>query len=355
MPHASGYLRTSYPEDLALLETRTQKSSLLILAVLLLSFPLLAKPLLVDLANQVFLASIGAVALMLLTGFAGQVSLGHAGLLAAGAFTTGILAKEFSLSFWVTLPASACVGAILGFVFGLPSLRLRGLYLAVSSLGLHFIVLHLGSEYETRRGYSSGILLDPPSVAGWSLSDGRAWYFVLLTFACGTTWFAINLLRARTGRAWRAIRTNETVAGALGVNVAAYKLLAFVVSSTLTSIAGCLSAYYLSFVSIEAFSLFLSIQYVAMVLIGGLGSILGALLGAVFVVLLPYAVEATTAVLPLPQRISGLVFGINNAVFGLVMILFLLFEPHGLVGIWRRIQDYFLLWPFNQTSVSGGK
>lgn len=355
MPSASGYFRISYCEDFALLDTRTQKYSFIVFCVLLLLFPFTATPFLIDLANQVFLASLGAVALMLLTGFAGQVSLGHAGLLAAGAFTTGILVKEFSLPFWLALPGSAITGALLGLIFGLPSLRLRGLYLAVSTLGLHFIVLYLGSEYETRRGYSSGILLDPPSLGNWSLTDGRAWYFVLLVFAAVVTWYAINLLRSKTGRAWRALRTNETVAGALGVNVAGYKLLAFVISSTITAVAGCLFAYYRSFVSIEAFSLFLSIQYIAMVIIGGLGSVLGALLGAVFVTLLPYGVEWLTSVLPVPERFTGLIFSINNAVFGLVMILFLLFEPHGLVGIWHRIQNYFLLWPFSQTPVSGGK
>lgn len=355
MPHASGYFRTEYREDHALLDTRTHKASFAVLCAVLLALPWVATPLLVDLSNQVLLAAIGAVALMLLTGFAGQVSLGHAGLLAAGAFTAGILAKEFDLPFWVTLPASACTGAILGLVFGLPSLRLRGLYLAVSTLGLHFVVIYVGSEYETRRGFSSGIVVDPPSLAGWQLTDARAWYFVLLAFAAATTLCALNLLRSRTGRAWRALRTNETVAGALGVNVAAYKLLAFVASSTMTAVAGCLFAYYRAFVSVEAFSLLLSIQYIAMAIIGGLGSILGALLGAVFVVLLPYAVEGITTVLPLPERFSELLFSVNNVAFGVVMVLFLVFEPHGLVGIWRRVQSYFLLWPFGQTPVSGGK
>lgn len=355
IPSASGYFRTSYREDFALVDTRLQKYSLIAFCVMLLILPWIAKPLLLDLANQVFLAAIGAIALMLLTGVAGQISLGHAGLLAAGAFTAGILVKEFALPIWITLPASAFTGAILGFIFGLPSLRLRGLYLAVSTLGLHFIVLYLGTEYETRRGFSTGILLDPPKLGNWTLTDGRAWYFVLLVFAAGTTWLALNLLRSKTGRAWRALRTNETVAGALGVNVAGYKLLAFVISSTLTAVAGCLFAYYRSFVSIEAFSLFISIQYIAMVIIGGMGSILGALLGAVFVVLLPYGVEWATTMLPFAGQVSGLVFAINHVVFGLVMVLFLLFEPHGLVGIWHRIQNYFLLWPFNQTTASGGK
>lgn len=355
MPSASGYFRISYSEDFALLDTRTQKYSFAVFCALLVFLPFVATPLIIDLANQVFLAAIGAVALMLLTGFAGQISLGHAGLLAAGAFTTGILFKEFAAPFWVTLPASACTGAVLGLVFGLPSLRLRGLYLAVSTLGLHFVVVYLGGEYETRRGFSSGILLDPPSLWGWSLTGGLAWYFVLLAFAAGAVLIAINLLRSKTGRAWRALRTNETVAEVVGIHVAGHKLLAFVVSSTMTAVAGCLFAYYRSFVSIEAFSLFLSIQYIAMVIIGGLGSILGALLGAIFVVPLPYIVEWATAALPLPQGASGLVFAVNHTIFGVVMVLFLLFEPQGLVGIWHRTQNYFLLWPFRQTPLSGGR
>lgn len=355
MPHASGYFRTSYADDLALLDTRTRRYACAVFCVLLLVFPFMAGPLPVDIANQVFLAAIGALALMLLTGFAGQVSLGHAGLMAAGAFTAGILFREFAAPIWVTLPASAMVGALLGFVFGLPSLRLRGLYLAVSTLGLHFIVVYVGGEYETRRGFSSGITLDPPGIGGWTLQDGRGWYFVLLACAAAATLFTINLLRSKTGRSWRALRSNETVAEALGVPVGRYKLLAFVISSMMTAVAGCLFAYYRSFVSIEAFSLFLSIQYVAMVIIGGLGSVTGALLGAFLVVLLPYAVEWATGVLPLPSAMSGSVFAINHAVFGIVMVLFLLFEPQGLVGIWKRLQNYFLLWPFRQAPLTAGR
>lgn len=355
MPYASGYFRTSYNQDIILLDTFTQKVSFAIFCLFLLILPFFAKPLVVDIANQVFLACIGSLALMLLTGFAGLVSLGQAGLLAAGAFTAGILFREFAAPIWVTLPASACIGAIIGFIFGLPSLRLRGLYLAVSTLGLHFIVVYIGGEYETRRGFSSGITLDPPSFFGWTLSDGRAWYFVLLAFAVGATLFSINLLRSKSGRAWRALRANETVAEALGVHVSRYKLLAFVVSSTMTAVAGCLFAYYRSFVSVEAFSLFLSIQYIAMLIIGGLGSITGALLGALFVTLLPYFVEWATAVLPLPSSISSLVFAINQTAFGIVMVIFLVFEPQGLIGIWQRLQNYFLLWPFRQMPLSGGR
>src|SRR5207248_2687119 len=226
-PRASGYFRTRYAQDFALLDTRTQK------------------------------VAFGAV-------------------------------------WWVTVPSAAVVGALLGVIFGLPSLRLRGLYLAVSTLALHFIVIYLGNEYETKRGFSTGVVIDSP------LADARAWYAVLFAAAAVAVLLALNLLRTKTGRAWHAIRGKEAVAEALGINITAYKLLAFVISSTMTSVAGCLFAYYRGFVSAEAFSLFLTIQYVAMVLIGGMGSILGAVLGAIFVTLFPYAIESMLASMPTP-------------------------------------------------------
>ena len=189
-------------------------------------------------------------------------------------------------------------GAALGLVFGLPSLRLRGLYLAVSTLALHFVVVYAGGEYETRRGFSTGILVDPPMVFGYEIYAPKAWYFTLLALAGVALWVCINLLRSRSGRAWRAIHSNETVAEALGIGIAKYKLLAFVVSSAMTAVAGALFAYYRGFVSIEAFSLYLTIQYVAMIIIGGMGSLLGAILGAVFVTLFPYVIEGLMAMLP---------------------------------------------------------
>ena len=352
-PSASGYFRTGYAQDLRLVETRTERWTLSVLLVLLLAFPFLASPFLLDLANQVFLAGIGAIALMLLTGYAGQISLGHAGLLAAGAFTAGILFKELNAPFWATLPAAALVGALLGVVFGLPSLRLRGLYLAVSTLALHFLVVYLGGEYEAKRGFSTGILVDPPTLGSWTITGGRTWYFILGLAVAATLIVCLNLLRSGTGRAWAAIRANETVAEALGIGVAAHKLLAFVISSALTALAGALFAYYRGFVSVEAFSLFLSIQYVAMIIIGGIGSVLGAILGAMFVTLFPYGIEAGLRALPGARRYAGMLFAVNYAAFGAVMILFLVLEPQGLVGIWRRVQTYFLLWPFKHRPVAG--
>jgi branched-chain amino acid transport system permease protein len=351
--YASGYFKISYAEHFVLLETRLQKVSLALAFMLLLAFPLVASPFFLGLANQIFLAVIGAAALMLLTGYAGQISLGHAGLLAAGALTTGIMFKELGAPFWITLPSSALVGAVLGIVFGIPSLRLKGLYLAISTLALYFVVAFLGGEYETRRGFSTGVLINPPQIGGFLLNEGHRWYFALLAIDVLVMLFCINLVRSRTGRALMAIRDREFVAEAMGIPVRRYKLTAFVLSSAITAVAGSLIGYYRGFVSMDAFTLNLTMEYVAMVIIGGMGSMLGVVLGALFVVTFPYVIEGAIHIFPIPKGMANEVFAINFAAFGLIMILFLVFEPLGLVGIWHRIRNYFLLWPFRQTGVGG--
>jgi branched-chain amino acid transport system permease protein len=346
MGFASGYFKTSYRDDLSLVETRTRWVFLAILILGLVTFPFLVSPFLLDLASQVFIAFIGAVALMLLTGFAGQISLGHAGFIAAGAYVTAILFKEWNAPFWVTLPASGLVGAILGIIFGLPSLRLKGVYLALSTLAMHFIVVYLGSEYETVRGFATGIVVKPPAIGSFRIRDPRLWYFILLCAAVLALLFSINLVRSRSGRAWVAIRDREVVAEAIGVKVPFYKLSAFVTGAVMTSISGCFFAYYRGFVSVEAFSLFLTVQYVAMIIIGGLGTILGAVFGTIFVVLLPYTIDALGKMLHVPARLTTYMFAIQYASFGLIMIIFLVLEPGGLVAVWNRIRNYFILWPF---------
>lgn len=346
MSFTSLHFKKSYKEELFFIENRTQWLLLGVLILGLIFFPFFSTPFLLDLANQVFLALIGAIALMMLTGYAGQISLGHAGLIAAGAFTTAILFKEIRAPFWITLPASGLVGGILGFIFGLPSLRLKGLYLALSTLSLHFIVNYIGAEYETQRGFATGVVIEPPVLFSIIIEDPRAWYFLLLFFDVILIIFLINLLRSRTGRAWMAVRDRDIAAEALGIKLSSYKLSAFVTSSTITSIGGCLFAYYRGFVSAEAYSLFLTIEYIAMIIIGGIGSILGTIFGTIFVVLLPYVIEIMTKIFHFSPRITTFMFSINHIIFGLIMIIFLVFEPQGLVGIWSRIKNYFILWPF---------
>ena len=305
--------------------------------LLLLIFPFAANPFLLDLANLIALASIGSIALNILLGWAGLISLGHAALLGAGAFTVGILFEEFGASIWITLPAAIAVGAAIGVIVGLPSVRLKGLYLAVSTLALHFVVVFLGSEYQTYRRSATGIVIPEPVIGSFALSDKRIWFYVLIAAAAAVALFSANLQRTRTGRAWMALRDRDVAASAIGVNLTAYKLSAFVVSAAMTSFAGALAAYYQHFVAVEAFSFFLTIQYVAMVLIGGPGSIAGSVVGALFVVALPQGVNLGINALPVPPQFKIYTFAVNYALFGVLMGGFLLFEPGGLVRLAARL------------------
>ena len=353
-PRASGYFRTGYAQDLALIETRTERLALAVLLVALLAFPFLASPFLLDLANQVFLACIGALALMLLTGYAGQVSLGHAGLLAAGAFTVGILFKELQAPFWVTLPAAALVGALLGVVFGLPSLRLRGLYLAVSTLALHFLVVYLGGEYETKRGFSTGIVIDPPSIGGLAITGGRAWYFILRRAAAATLAPLPQPAAQRHGpRVGRHPRQRDGGGGAR--HRRGRPQAAGLRHQLGADGAGRRAVRLLPRLRLGGGVLAVPVDPVR----GddhhrrhGLAA-RGAILGAIFVTLFPYVIEAGLRALPGAQRYAGVLFAVNYAAFGAVMILFLVLEPLGLVGIWRRVQTYFLLWPFKHRPMAG--
>lgn len=338
---------------MALAATPFRRGWLGVLLAALVLFPLAAGPLALDLACRTAIAVVGAHALNLLTGYTGLISLGHAGLIAAGAFTTGILAQELAVPFWVAVPAAVAVGALLGLLGGAPALRLKGLYLALSTLALHFVILYGLGEYQAIRGLATGLLVPKPALAGWRVSGGTAWYYVLTATATLVTLFSLNLARTRPGRAWVAIRDRDVAAAATGVDVNRGKLLAFVVSSALTALCGSLWAYYTGFVSVEAFGFFLTIEYIAMIVIGGMGSILGGILGAVFVTVLPYTIDAAINVLPVPERFHTLLFAVKFAMFGLLMALFLVLEPRGLVSVWSRVRTYVELWPFRYQPLRG--
>ena len=345
MAYGSGYFKTTYAADMALVDTRLRRVSLALLIVALAALPGMASPFVLDLATQAALATIGALALNILTGLAGQISLGHGGFLAAGAFTTAIFVEEFKTPALVNLAAAAVVGAVLGLAVGAPSLRLKGLYLALGTLAMHFIVLYGGGEYQQLRGFHTGVVVPHLKVGPALINTTTRWYYTLTVIAALAVIFNVNLARTRPGRAWMAIRDRDIAAAALGINLARYKLMAFVVSSVMTTVAGGLWAYHRNFVSVEAFTFFTTIEYIAMIIIGGMGSVLGTILGTIFVTLLPYGIDVAMASLRLPGGAETYLFPVKFGTFGLLMALFLIFEPQGLVGIWRRIRNWVVLWP----------
>ena len=346
MAHGSGYFATSYEADLRLVDTPLRWAALGALMIALLGLPRVASPFVLELVTQTALAAVGALALHLLTGLAGQISLGHAGFIAAGAFTTAALVETGWGSPLATIPAAALVGAGLGVAVGIPALRLKGLYLALGTLAMHHVVLYAAGELQNRWGSNTGYSIPPPRLLGWTLKGAVPWYYTLVLIATAVLLMSVNLERSRAGRAWMAIRDREIAAESVGIDVARYKLLAFVSSSVVTAVAGALFAYYRGFVSVEAFSFFLAVEYIAMVIIGGLGSALGAVVGAAFVTLLPYAIDGVVGRLQLHGGTEYYLFPAKFGAFGLLMAAFLVFEPEGLVGIWRRVLNWFALWPF---------
>jgi branched-chain amino acid transport system permease protein len=346
MAFGGGYFKTSYEADLSLVDTRLRRVALGALVVLLVALPAVGSRFVLDLAAQTALAAIGALALNVLTGLAGQISLGHAGFIAAGAFTTAALVESGAGSPLTALPAAAVVGAVLGLLVGFPALRLKGLYLALATLAMHHVVLYACGELQNHWGANTGYTIPTPQIAGFVLKGAVAWYYALVLAAALVLVFTVNLQRSRAGRAWMAIRDREIAAESVGIAVRRWKLAAFVWSSAVTAVAGALFAYHRGFVSVEAFGFFLAIEYVAMVIIGGLGSALGAVLGAAFVTLLPYGIDAGVGALRLPGAAEYYLFPLKFGAFGLLMAVFLLFEPQGLIGIWRRARNWFVLWPF---------
>jgi branched-chain amino acid transport system permease protein len=350
----SSYLKTSIISDMAMIAFDTPFRriwavvGLLIIAV----FPFLATPFFMHIANLIAIASIGAMALNLLSGNAGLLSLGQAGFLASGAFTTAIMTVNFSMPFWVTIPAAGVVGAILGFIAGLPSLRLKGIYLGLSTLAMHYVITYACSEYQFWSGSNFGIVIKPPSIGPLVLADDRVWHYFLWIFVGIVGIFITNLLRTRPGRAWTAIRNRDIAAEVMGINIGYYKVLAFVVSTAIIGMAGSIYVYYTKVASIEEYSFILTISYLAMIISGGMRSVLGSLMGAFLITSLPYSLIYLFGLFEVSGVLKDYFFSLQSALFGLVIIVFLLVEPLGLAEIWRRVRVYFELWPFRYKPLS---
>lgn len=348
MARAGTNLRTDYLEANEVLPRPYQKLLVGLILAAALALPAGTSGYFLHLINLCLIASIGSLGLMLLTGFCGQISLGHAAFLAIGGFTTVILTVYVQLPFVLVILASAVSGAVVGFIVGLPSLRFRGVYLAISTLAMHYALIYLATTFQARVGpsASAGISIKDPTIGPFVLSGEYAWYYFLLAFVALVTAGCANLIRTRPGRAWMAIRDRDIAAEALGINLARYKLLAFMLSSMLASVAGCLTAYFSNVVTVERYTLDLAVLYVAMIIVGGMGSTLGALFGAFFITLLPYGIDSLFEYLPRAWRFGSTVFGVQTGAVGICIILFLLFEPKGIAEIWRRTEIYFDRWPF---------
>jgi branched-chain amino acid transport system permease protein len=348
-----GVYQTTYEGDMALYPLPLARYSALGVLILLLLLPLALDSHLMALVNLITLASIGAIGLNLLVGYTGQVSLGHGAFMMVGSYTAAVLAVKYGLPFWVGVPAGGIVAAVVGAFFGIPSLRIKGLYLAIATLAAQFIIeWSINHSTWISGGVQSTIYVPTPTLLGWQINTEYRRYFMILPVGVAAYVAALNLVRTRVGRAFIAIRDRDVAAEIIGVDIFRFKLLAFAVSAFYAGVAGALWTAYLKIANYEHFTLVTSVQYLAMIIIGGLGSVLGSVFGAIFITLLPiilvYVVEGTAGVFGFKYAaIADFLANLRLIIFGALIILFLAIEPEGLYRMWGNIRRYFRFWPFS--------
>jgi len=343
-----GVYRTSYQQDLAFHPTPLSVGRGWVLVALLYLVPPLLSNYYLSIMNQVVVFAVAAMGLNILLGFAGQISIGHGAFTGMGAFMTGYLMAKHGVSFWLAMPLGGLTAAAVGALFGLPSARLKGLYLAIASLAAQVILdfFYLRANWFTGGVNSRSVAR--PSLFGFKFDGELSYLYLSLTVALILGVFAQNLLRTRFGRSLVAVRDRDLAAEVMGIDLFKTKVMAFAVSAFFAGIAGALWAPYVMIINPEQFTYHLSIELLAMVIIGGLGSVMGSVYGAVFMTVLPIFVrEVAKPLSEIIPSISDKLLLLKDISFGAAIILFLAFEPDGLAKLWRNVKDYFRLWPFS--------
>jgi branched-chain amino acid transport system permease protein len=347
-----GVLKTTYEADMALYPLPIARWTVAALAVLFfVAIPLTLHEYYLSIANLVWIAVIGALGLNILVGYTGQVSIGHGAFMSVGAYTAANLATRLDSPWPVNLLAGGLMAAAVGAVVGIPSLRIKGLYLAIATLAGQLIIEWIINHVTfISGGVQASIEVARPKLGAMVLSSQRDMYFFLLFFVVLAIVGTMNLIRTRVGRAFIAIRDRDIAAEIIGVNIFRYKLLAFAISSFYAGVTGVLYTYFLGIANYEQFQIGVSIDYLAMIIIGGLGSVLGSIFGAIFVTLLPIVIrismEAFGGIFFTQATVLNLIPNLRLILFGALIIFFLIVEPEGLNRLWRNIRSYFRVWPF---------
>lgn len=303
-----------------------------------------------NLLTSIFVVSIGVLGLNLLSGVAGQISLGHAGFLLIGAYAQAILTTDYGVPTALAIPLAGAIAAVLSLIVGIPSLRLKGLYLAITTLAFTFIVRHVVLFAEDVTRGSAGMPLDALSLLGFSFKTDQSFYYAALVMLVLFVLITLNLMRTRIGRAWLALRDHDIAARAMGIDLMRYKLLAFMVSAFYTGVAGALVALQTRFVNVDTFSVLISIEALAMVIVGGMGRIHGAILGVALILLLPELLNLGFGMAGEGARtlMADRIYEVKGLMYGVVILLFLRLEPEGLAGIWRKAKRFWVQWPLSQ-------
>ncbi len=340
-----GEFRTTYKADTTIFPTPMSRNVAIATVVLLLGAPFVLDAYLLNLMIQIGYYGIAALGLNILVGFTGQISLGHAAFFGFGAFASAWLNNTTGIPVFLTIPLAGLMTTAVGLIFGIPAGRIKGLYLAIATLASQFILEDFFARADWFTGGSAGSMANPFSLFGYEFFTDETFFYVVLFWVVVMFLLGANLMRTRDGRAFIAVRDHYLSAEIMGINLTKYRILSFGISSFYAGIGGALFGHYLGFVSVEGFTILLSIQFLGMVIIGGLGSVMGTLLGTAFMVLLPEVME--TVVNIMPSGGGDALAYIKEMSIGLAIILFLIFEPDGLAHRWKMIKSYWKLYPFS--------
>src|SRR5271165_3232967 len=349
----AGVFKTSYAADMALYPLPiAQWAMAAVAALFILVVPLTLGEYYVSILNLILIAIVGALGLNILVGYTGQVSIGHGAFMSVGAYTAANLITRLGAPFWIAIPAGGMMAALIGIIVGIPSLRIKGIYLAIATLAAQLIIEWTINHVQwISGGVQASITIPRPSIFGIVLKREWQIYLFLMFFVVLAIVATLNLVRSRIGRAFIAIRDQDIAAEIIGIDIFRYKLYAFAISSFFAGVAGVLESYYLGIANYEQFQIDVSIDYLAMVIIGGLGSVLGSVFGAVFVTLLPivtrWALESGGGLFLTESNLADIIPHLRLVIFGGLIIFFLIVEPDGLARLWRNIRNYFRLWPFS--------
>lgn len=334
--------KTHYDQDIRLAKHGGHMFWYGLLMLSLLAAPWVAADYWLAQLTLVMVWSIAGLGLMLLAGFTGQFSIGHAAFLGVGAYSHAWL-TNMGVPFPIALAMAASLSAAVGILVGVPALRVKGIYLGIATLSFGFIVEEVFARWDSVTGGSKGMHVKAPDIFGWKLDTSESFYYLCLVLTVLCTLAVLNLLRSSTGRAFVAIRDSEVSAQSMGVHLARYKTTSFALSAAFTGIAGALYGHYIKFLSPEQFGLLQSIELLLLIVVGGLGSVHGAFLGAIFVISMPQLIALGKDLLP---PAIGMAPGLQGVVFGVVLIAFVLFEPLGIYGRWLKVRTYLQVFPF---------
>ena len=342
----TGTFHENYAEEMATFNSRLQWGAVAALIAFLFICPFFFSDRMLTILTTMGIAVVSVHGLNILTGYCGQISIGHSGFMAVGGYTSAILCAKLGLPFWVALPCGALAAGIAGLLFGLPSLKIKGFYLIMATIAAQFIIIWIIIQLRSITGGTDGLLVPKPTIGGIPLSSKTSYYYLVMVFVVLATISAHNIVRTRAGRAFIAIRDNDLAAEVMGVSLWSYKLQAFFIGCIYAGVAGSLLVHYIRFVSIEQFPFMDSVWYLGMLIVGGMGSTAGAIFGVIALKLLDELVTAAGPILAAavaPQAAASLAL-ISH---GLIIIIFLIFEPRGLHHRWEMVRNYFRLWPFS--------